>query len=97
MVLLLNEDQRIVSYANIGGIEGGIDVDPETVPENFTDDFWPGKWAYREGAFVLTGVPRPEPPTVGPEASSTISTEQRLDEIEAALCELAEIVAGGGM
>ena len=60
MIIKVDENDFVVGYTKIGGIEGGIEI--EDVPECFLIDYWPKKWAYNpiEKTLTLSGTPNPD-------------------------------------
>lgn len=49
MQILVNSENLIVGYADIGGIEGGIDIDKSILPNDFIPQFKPQKFQYEDG------------------------------------------------
>lgn len=80
MQILLNDKNEIISYAIVGGIVGGAEAE---IPENVIADN-PLSYKYENGSFVKNAewLP-PEKPL------------SEMEELQLAVAELAEIVAGG--
>ena len=85
MQVQLDDQNRVVAYADIGGVEGGIQMDDDTVPEEFQVDFWAGKWRLKDGNLELTGEAKPAEPT----EDTPDSIPVRLAELEAQMAEMA--------
>ncbi len=51
MQILLNDKKEIISYAIVGGLDNGIDVDD--IPQDFIDNFKPLKYKYENEKITL--------------------------------------------
>ena len=51
MQILLNDKKEIISYAIVGGLDNGIDVDD--IPQDFIDNFKPLKYKYKNEKITL--------------------------------------------
>ena len=49
MQILVNNEDLIVGYADVGGIEGGIEINNSIVPSDFIPLFKPNKFQYIDG------------------------------------------------
>ncbi|RYD13621.1 DUF2977 domain-containing protein [Staphylococcus equorum] len=49
---ILVKDKYIVSYAQVGGVKDGIDIDGTTIPNDFFDSFEPNKYLYVNGIVI---------------------------------------------
>ena len=49
MQILVNNEDLIVGYADVGGIEGGIEVSDSILPDTFVVEFKPHKFKYENG------------------------------------------------
>lgn len=80
MQIKLNDRNEIVSFAVIGGVIGGIEVE---VPENVSADNLLS-YRYENGSFVknVEWLPPEEPLS-------------EIEQLQLAVAELAEIIAGG--
>lgn len=82
MQILLNEKNEIISYAVVGGIEGGTTAE---IPDEVLGDN-PLSYRFENGSFAKNTewIP-PEKPI------------SELEELQLAVAELAEIIAGGAV
>ena len=53
MQIKLNDENLIVGYADVGGIEGGIEINDSIVPQGFISSFKPTRYLYKEGTIEL--------------------------------------------
>ncbi|WP_440868127.1 DUF2977 domain-containing protein [Staphylococcus shinii] len=49
MQISVNDENLIVGYADVGGIEGGIEIDNSIIPSDFILMFRPRKFQYIDG------------------------------------------------
>ena len=49
MIILVNKNNLITSFALAGGIEGGIEVSDSILPDTFVAEFKPHKFKYEDG------------------------------------------------
>ncbi|MED3792315.1 DUF2977 domain-containing protein [Niallia alba] len=74
MIILLNDKQEIVSFANVGSLDGGIEVDDELFPIGFDDLFIPRLYSWKNNKLKLN---YPSPPTIDEDiVSNPIDTLQ---------------------
>lgn len=53
MIILLNDNQEIVSFAKVGSLEGGIEVDDVLFPIGFEDLFIPRLYSWKNNKLVV--------------------------------------------
>ena len=53
MQILINENNLIISYAIVGGFDGGIEVDDSIIPQDFIVYFKPKRYLYNKGAIEV--------------------------------------------
>ncbi len=88
MQLQVNEKHEITGYATVGGFVNGIEIG--ALPENFAEDFRPGKYLYENGQIVEN--PDYIPPASASEPEERATLEERVSDLEEAL---AMAVYGG--
>lgn len=88
MQLHVNEKKEITGYATVGAFVDGIEIG--ALPENFAEDFRPGKYLYENGQIMKN--PNYEPPESAPEPEERATLEERVSDLEEAL---AMAVYGG--
>lgn len=49
---ILVKDRYIVSYAQVGGVKDGIDIDDTVIPNDFFESFEPNKYLYVNGLVI---------------------------------------------
>lgn len=49
MIILVDKNNLIASFASAGGIEGGIEVSDSILPDTFAAEFKPCKFKYENG------------------------------------------------
>lgn len=49
---ILVKDRYIVSYAQVGGVKDGIDIDDTAIPNDFFESFEPNKYLYVNGLVI---------------------------------------------
>ncbi len=81
MQLQVNEKHEITGYATVGGFVNGIEIG--ALPENFAEDFRPGKYLYENGQIVEN--PNYEPPEPAPDPEERTTLEERVSDLEEAL------------
>lgn len=96
MQIKLNNNNKILAYAKIGSFEGGIEIEPNILPENFINEFEPEKYLYINGEIIENPdfepyIP-PEEPSVDEKISALEAQNQMLTDC---LLEMSEIVYGG--
>lgn len=64
MIILLDKNNLIISYAITGGIEGGIEID--NIPDNFIVNFKPRYYLYNEGKIEVNKEYKEETETFPP-------------------------------
>lgn len=53
MRILINENDEIVGYATIGGLEGDFEIDDSTVPQDFTQNYKPKYYLYQNEQIIV--------------------------------------------
>ena len=64
MIILVDKNNLIISYAITGGIEGGIEID--NIPDNFIVNFKPRYYLYNEGKIEVNKEYKEETETFPP-------------------------------
>ena len=49
MIILVDKNNLITSFASAGGIEGGIEISDSILPDTFVEEFKPCKFKYEDG------------------------------------------------
>ena len=83
MQLQINEKHEITGYATVGGFVGGTEAEASSLPENFEENFVPGKYLYENGQIV--GNPNYELSEPAPEPEERATLEERVSDLEEAL------------
>lgn len=52
MQILLDKENYIIGYADVGGLEGGIEIDNAILPDTFKVEFKRCKFKYEDGQVV---------------------------------------------
>lgn len=60
MQILINSDSEIVGYATIGGFEGGIYIEDEIIPQDFTQNYKPKYYLYQNEQIIVNPNYQPE-------------------------------------
>lgn len=53
MQILVNKNNQIISFAVVGGFDGGIEIDDSIVPQGFISYFKPKRYLYNEGTIEV--------------------------------------------
>ena len=85
MQILLNSNNEITSYAIVGGLENGVEV--ETIPENFEITFKPLRYKYENNQIFLNEsyseeVDIPDKPII---VDNSIGTDEELRKMFATM------------
>lgn len=91
MIILVDKNNLIVSFASAGGIEGGIEVSDSILPDTFVEEFKPCKFKYEDGVVSYNRLF-----SDNEEATQLKSVNESLEEkikvLEQKVAELEEIV-----
>lgn len=49
MIILVDKNNLITSFASAGGFDGGVEVDDSALPDTFISEFKNGKFLYEDG------------------------------------------------
>lgn len=53
MQIKINKDNLIVAYAEVGSLDGGIEINKSIIPFSFVEEFKPGKFKYENGSIIF--------------------------------------------
>lgn len=53
MQIKIDGDNLIVAFAEVGSIDGGIEISKSIIPFSFVEEFKPGKFKYENGSIVF--------------------------------------------
>lgn len=53
MRILLNDNNEIIGYATVGGLEGDFEVHDSIVPQDFTQTFKPKYYLYQDEKIII--------------------------------------------
>ena len=53
MIILVDKNNLITSFASAGGLDGGIEIDDSIVPQGFILYFKPARYLYKEGTIEV--------------------------------------------
>ena len=53
MQIKIDKDNLIVAYAEVGGLDGGIEIKKSILPFSFVEEFKPGKFKYENGSIIF--------------------------------------------
>lgn len=53
MQIKIDKDNLIVAYAEVGSLDGGIEINKSILPFSFVEEFKPGKFKYENGSIVF--------------------------------------------
>lgn len=94
MIILVDKNNLITSFASAGGIDGGIEVDNSILPDTFIPEFKNGKFKYEDGNVVYNReytepVKDIEPPTNNEAMQQEIdSLKQQVEDLSALIQQL---------
>lgn len=98
---ILVQDKYIITYAQVGGVKDGIEIDDMLVPTEFFEDFKPKKYMYVNGVVISneeykenTGVYTPSNVEIQM-ASTQMQLTKTAVQLHAAQKELANMVLEG--
>ncbi|MDW3871256.1 DUF2977 domain-containing protein [Staphylococcus saprophyticus] len=63
MLILLNENNVITSYATVGSLENGFQINDELLPNDLKTNFEPYKYKLEDGRIILNEDYKPIPET----------------------------------
>lgn len=91
MIILVDKNNLIASFASAGGIEGGIEISDSILPDTFVEEFKPCKFKYEDGVVSYNRLF-----SDNEEATQLKSVNESLEEkikaLEQKVAELEEIV-----
>lgn len=91
MIILVDKNNLIASFASAGGIEGGIEISDSILPDTFVEEFKPCKFKYEDGVVSYNRLF-----SDNEEATQLKSVNESLEEkikvLEQKVTELEEIV-----
>ena len=85
MRILINENNEIVGYATVGGLEGDFEVHDSIVPQDFTQTFKPKYYLYQNEQIVVNPNYQPETPVQPSTPSQTVMSDSTLKNMVATL------------
>jgi len=89
MNILINESNEIISYAKVGGLENGIEIDDTIIPVDFEQKFLPKLYVWKDNLIVLNGNYAPPVLDETPESPNNIEIlEQKVNQSEQDLADL---------
>lgn len=91
MQILVNNENLIVGYADVGGIEGGIDINDSILPDTFVAEFKPRKFKYEDGVVSYNRL-FSDNEEAAQLRSVNESLEEKIKVLEQKVAELEEIV-----
>lgn len=53
MQIKIDGDNLIVAFAEVGSIDGGIEISESIIPFSFVEEFKPGKFKYENGSIIF--------------------------------------------
>lgn len=53
MQIKIDKDNLIVAYADVGSLDGGIEINKSILPFSFVEEFKPGKFKYENKSIVF--------------------------------------------
>ena len=81
MQLIIDEKNIIEAYVRFGEIQGGIDFDEKSLPENFYENFKPYLYLLQNDEIVENpNYVAPEPPVIGPSQQDKINAQIMLNQ-----------------
>lgn len=91
MIILVNKNNLITSFALAGGIEGGIEVSDSILPDTFVAEFKPHKFKYEDGVVSYNRL-FSDSEEATQLKSINESLEKKIKVLEQKVAELEEIV-----
>ena len=91
MIIEVDNDNLITSYATIGGFEGGVEISDSILPDTFVAEFKPCKFKYEDGNVVYNReytepVKDIEPPT------NNEAMQQEVDSLKQQVADLSALI-----
>lgn len=81
MQLIIDENNIIEAYVRFGEIEGGIDFDEKSLPENFYQQFKPSFYMLQDNKIVdNSDYVAPKTPVIGPSYQDKINAQIMLNQ-----------------
>lgn len=77
MQILLNENKEIVSFATVGSLENGFQINDEFLPSDLKNNFEPYKYKLEDGKIVLNENYKPVIET-GATSNNTMTRDDEL-------------------
>lgn len=91
MIILVDKNNLIVSFASAGGVEGGIEISNSILPDTFVAEFKPNKFKYEDGV-VSYNRSFSDNEEATQLKSVNESLEEKIKVLEQEVAELKEIV-----
>lgn len=92
MNILIDKDNLITSFAEVGGFEGGIEIDNSILPEMFVQEFKSGKFKYSDGA-ISYNKDFVDGEAYSQIKSENVTLESKVKTLEDRVKELEDIIA----
>lgn len=90
MQIILDDNNLIVAYADVGSLEGGIEIDHSNIPNNFMAEFRPGKFKYEEETIIFN---KDYTDTPNPDTLPSNTMQEEIDSLKEQIAELTTIVS----
>ena len=91
MQILVNKDNLIVAYAEVGGLEGGIEISNSILPDTFIAEFKNKKFRYENGVVSYNRLFSDNEEATQLKSANE-SLEEKIKVLEQKVAELEEIV-----
>ena len=84
MIIKINANEEIIAYTEVGGIEGGIEIDESRLPVDFKEKYRPGFYTFYDQR-IQENPNYEEPAAVAPDKSEIDALRDEIEELKAAL------------
>ena len=85
MRILINENNEIVGYATVGGLEGDFEVDDSIVPQDFAQNYKPKHYLYQNEQIIVNPNYQPETPVQPTAPTQPVMSDSTLKNMVATL------------
>lgn len=87
MKIAINDNNEIISFATVGEIDNGIEVEDTIIPEGFREDFRPKKFLYVNEEITIN------PNYVAPENEELPTAPSMQDEVDSLRAQVEQLTA----
>ncbi|KYH14872.1 DUF2977 domain-containing protein [Staphylococcus kloosii] len=85
MRILINENNEIVGYATVGGLEGDFEIDDSIVPQDFAQNYKPKYYLYQNEQIIVNPNYQTETPVQPTTPTQPVMSDDTLKYMVATL------------